>query len=157
MLRKIVDKQIEIVKSRLQKQKINLDISKKAKDFLAESGYDPSFGARPLKRTIQNEILDELALRIIEGKIKEGTPIPKFDDDKAGAGYGSKIERGSRMLGDYEIGKIVHVRGTHAVLERSLRRFPNKPLDLADGAFWSWNDLRGRPKAKVYVPGRGHI
>lgn len=68
--------------------------------------------------------------------------IPPFVEDKAGAGYGSKVHRGQQMLFDYESGNIVHVIGTHKTLEKSLRRFPNKPLDLADAAFWAWNDLR---------------
>lgn len=68
--------------------------------------------------------------------------MPSFMSDKAGAGYGSKIERNARMLVDYEHGMVIHVRGTHTMLDRALRRFPNKPLDLADVAFWTWTDLR---------------
>ena len=68
--------------------------------------------------------------------------IPPFAEAKAGAGHGSKVHRGQQMLFDYESGRIVHVIGTHKILEKSLRRFPNKPLDLADAAFWAWNDLR---------------
>lgn len=67
--------------------------------------------------------------------------FPKFASDKAGAGYGSKVERNQRMLTDYEGGRVIHVIGTHTALERSLKRFPRKPLDLADAAFWGWNDL----------------
>jgi len=47
-------------------------VASKVKKLLAEKGYDTTFGARPLKRLIQNMILDELALEIIEGKIKVG-------------------------------------------------------------------------------------
>lgn len=72
----------------------------------------------------------------------EITNFPAFASDKAGSGYGSKVERNQRMLADYERGKIKHAIGTHAALERSFRRFPKKPLDLADAAFWVWNDLR---------------
>lgn len=67
---------------------------------------------------------------------------PTFIEDKAGAGYGSKAERNAKMMVDYEHGQVIHVIGTHAVVEKSLRRFPNKPLDLADSWFWTWNDLR---------------
>jgi len=67
---------------------------------------------------------------------------PSFIEDKAGAGYGSKAERNFKMLVDYEHGKVIHVLGTHTVIEKSLKRFPNKPLDLADSWFWTWNDLR---------------
>ena len=67
---------------------------------------------------------------------------PTFIEDKAGAGYGSKAERNQKMMADYEHGQVVHVIGTHTVIEKSLKRFPNKPLDLADSWFWTWNDLR---------------
>jgi len=73
----------------------------------------------------------------------ELTWLPLMVWDKAGAGYGPKVERNLQMLADYERGKIVHVNGTHLILERALRRFPlTKPFDLVDAAFWSWNDLR---------------
>lgn len=69
--------------------------------------------------------------------------LPVFREEKAGAGYGSKVHRGQQMLFDYESGNIIHVIGTHKILEKSLKRFPNKPLDLADAAFWAWLDLKG--------------
>lgn len=69
--------------------------------------------------------------------------FPAFDSEKAGAGRGSKVERNSRMLADYEHGNVIHATGTHATIEKSLRRFPNKPLDLADSWFWTWFDLAG--------------
>jgi hypothetical protein len=69
---------------------------------------------------------------------------PRFTSAKAGQGYGSKAHRASQMVPDYERGEIVHVRGTHLVLERALRRFPKvKPFDLTDASYWSWADLRG--------------
>ena len=71
----IVDLQIARVASRLEQQGIQISLSKKASEYLAHKGYDPAFGARPLKRLIQNEIMDELALRVIEGKIKEGDTV----------------------------------------------------------------------------------
>ncbi len=74
-LEKIVGLQLEIVKGRLAKKKIALNISDKAKKLLAEKGYDPVFGARPLKRIIQKMIMDDLALRIIEGKIKASQKV----------------------------------------------------------------------------------
>ncbi len=54
---------------------IALKINAKVKKMLAEKGYDITYGARPLKRIIQTMILDELALEIIEGKVKEGDKI----------------------------------------------------------------------------------
>ncbi|MDD4476805.1 MAG: ATP-dependent chaperone ClpB [Patescibacteria group bacterium] len=71
MIEKIVDLQIEKLQKRLNNKKISIKISSAAKDYLAKTGYDPNYGARPLKRVIQNEILDKLALRIIEKEIKD--------------------------------------------------------------------------------------
>ena len=69
---------------------------------------------------------------------------PTFRSAKAGQGHGPKVERSSRMLADYERGRIVHVEGTHTTLERALRRFPRTPpYDLVDAAYWSWLDMRG--------------
>lgn len=70
------------------------------------------------------------------------TRFPQFRHAKAGAGHGSKVHRAAQMVGDYERGKIVHVRGTHETLERALYRFPvTKPFDLTDAAYWSWYHL----------------
>lgn len=78
-------------------------------------------------------------------KAAEGAErVPKFRSEKAGAGRGGKVERASRMLADYERGRIVHVEGTHVALERALRRFPKtKPYDLVDACYWGWEDLLG--------------
>jgi len=59
------------------------------------------------------------------------------------AGQGSKEDRASRMLVDYERDVFRHVEGTHHVLERALRRFPQEPKDLVDVCYHSWKDLRG--------------
>jgi ATP-dependent Clp protease ATP-binding subunit ClpB len=72
---KIVTLQMRLVAERLEKRGIAIRISDAASDHLGGAGYDEVFGARPLKRLIQNEILDELSLQIVEGKIKEGDSI----------------------------------------------------------------------------------
>jgi ATP-dependent Clp protease ATP-binding subunit ClpB len=69
---KIVDIQLDKVRQNLSEQGISISFSDKAKDYLAKKGYDPIFGARPLHRLIENEILDELAMMIIEKKLGEG-------------------------------------------------------------------------------------
>ena len=74
-LSKIVELEISKVKERLKNKEITIKIEDNVKKMLAEKGYDTTFGARPLKRIIQNLILDELALEIIEGKIKEGDKV----------------------------------------------------------------------------------
>ena len=75
-------------------------------------------------------------------KAKTGKRVfPQFTSAKAGSGFGSKSERNSKMLADYERGQVKHAKGTHGAMERALLRFPVKPLDLADAEFWMWNDL----------------
>jgi ATP-dependent Clp protease ATP-binding subunit ClpB len=74
-LAKIVDIELSKVETRLKNKDISLRISSRVKKMLADKGYDTTFGARPLKRIIQNMILDELALEIIEGKIKQGDKV----------------------------------------------------------------------------------
>jgi ATP-dependent Clp protease ATP-binding subunit ClpB len=70
-LLKIVDLQLKEVDDRLKDQGITLAIDEKAKEYLANTGYDPIFGARPLKRVIQAEILDPLAMLILDEKVKK--------------------------------------------------------------------------------------
>lgn len=79
---KIVDIQLNILKKRLLHKKIYLKVTQKVKEFLAEKGYDPHYGARPLKRTIQRYIQDPLALQILEGIFKEGDRLETNLDDK---------------------------------------------------------------------------
>ncbi|MFN3301593.1 MAG: AAA family ATPase, partial [Patescibacteria group bacterium] len=74
-IEKIVDLQLNLVKKRLEEKNIEIEVSPEAKKILADRGYDPVFGARPLKRVIQKEILDKLALEIVKGKIKEGDKV----------------------------------------------------------------------------------
>ena len=54
---------------------MNISLSDGARRFLAERGYDPAFGARPLKRVIQRELQDPLALHVLEGRLKEGEHV----------------------------------------------------------------------------------
>ena len=80
---KIVDIQLDVLKERLKENKLTLKISKAAKEYLAETGYDPMFGARPLKRTIQNLVQNPLAKKIIAGEYEEGNTI-LIDKDESG-------------------------------------------------------------------------
>ncbi len=63
------------MEKRLAEKKIYLSYDDKVKKHLAQKGYDINFGARPLKRVIQNELLDKISLLIIEGKIKENQKV----------------------------------------------------------------------------------
>ena len=84
MLSKILEIQLNNVKNLIKSEKnIDLNISQDTKDHIAKVWLDPVFGARPLKRAIQNILLDELALQIIEGKIKENSVVNvDFDKNK---------------------------------------------------------------------------
>src|SRR5216117_3007747 len=74
-LKKIVEIQLGRLSKRLEQQKITLKLSDSAKELLAREGYDPVYGARPLRRTIQKEILDPLSIDILEGKVREGQTV----------------------------------------------------------------------------------
>jgi ATP-dependent Clp protease ATP-binding subunit ClpC len=71
-LLKIVDLKLKDLAQKLEEQGITLEVSDEAKELLAESGYDPFYGARPLERVIREELEDELANRIIDGELGEG-------------------------------------------------------------------------------------
>ena len=70
-------------KVRLEGKKISLQISDNAKDFLVNSGYNPLFGARPLKRAIQRHLEDPLAMEILEGRFIEGSKVEVVIKDGA--------------------------------------------------------------------------
>jgi ATP-dependent Clp protease ATP-binding subunit ClpB len=74
-LKKIVEIQLNRLTKRLQQQNITLELTDAARAFIAREGYDPVYGARPLKRAIQKYILDPLSLDILEGKFHEGQTI----------------------------------------------------------------------------------
>lgn len=74
-LSQIVDIQIELLTSRLAAKKFTISLTPAAKDFLMRIGYDPSFGARPLKRAIQKYVQDEMAMQILAGTFQEGDRI----------------------------------------------------------------------------------
>ena len=80
---RIVDIQMEILRKHLEDRKIMLDLTPDARAALIQEGYDPSFGARPLKRAIQNLIADELALKLLSGEIQPGEYI-EADVSKSG-------------------------------------------------------------------------
>jgi ATP-dependent Clp protease ATP-binding subunit ClpB len=71
----IVTIQLRRLMHRLEKQKIHLELSEKAKVYLAKEGYDPAYGARPLKRVIQQKILDPLSMEILDGTLHEGETL----------------------------------------------------------------------------------
>src|SRR6266498_2012002 len=74
-LKKIVEIQLSRLTKRLTQQNITLELSDSAKTLIAREGYDPVYGARPLRRTIQKEILNPLSIDILEGKVREGQTV----------------------------------------------------------------------------------
>lgn len=74
-IKQIIDIQIRELETRLSERHINLKVSDKARDYLAKEGYDPAYGARPLKRTLQRKIQDPLALMLLDGKFTEGDTV----------------------------------------------------------------------------------
>jgi len=74
-IEKIVEIQLARLQKRLGTQKLHLELSTKARAYLAQEGYDPAYGARPLKRVIQQKILDPLSMEILDGRIHEGQSI----------------------------------------------------------------------------------
>jgi len=78
----IVDIQVKRLAKHLEERDIRLELTDAAKELLAREGYDPSFGARPLKRVIQRKVLDALATEILEGTISDGDKITGDVDPK---------------------------------------------------------------------------
>ena len=74
-LSRIVEIQLKQVSSRLADRKIGVELTEAARDLLVREGYDPTYGARPLKRTIQRRILDSLALEVLNGRIRDGDQV----------------------------------------------------------------------------------
>ncbi|MDH3996911.1 MAG: AAA family ATPase, partial [Desulfobulbaceae bacterium] len=74
-LARIVDIQVALLTKRLAERKFSISLTDNAKNFLIEVGYDPAYGARPLKRAIQRHVQDQLAMQILEGTFSEGDRI----------------------------------------------------------------------------------
>jgi ATP-dependent Clp protease ATP-binding subunit ClpB len=79
---KIVDIQLNVVRKRLAERKLTLELTPGARDFLAHEGYDPVYGARPLKRAIQKHVLDPLALEVLSGGYREDQTVTVDRDEK---------------------------------------------------------------------------
>ncbi|MGA7562039.1 MAG: ATP-dependent chaperone ClpB [Desulfobaccales bacterium] len=91
-LREIVSLQMARLRQLLAERQLTLELSDKARDFLAEAGYDPVYGARPLRRAIQHYLQDKLAPLLLEGRFQEGDTI-LVDADKAGEGLTFKKKK----------------------------------------------------------------
>ena len=95
-MKTIIDIQVKGLLRRLEERKIFVVLTDAAKEWLVREGYDPAYGARPLKRAIQRHILDPLAMRVLEGEFREGDVVRvdasgaglKFEKQQAGAVVG---------------------------------------------------------------------
>jgi ATP-dependent Clp protease ATP-binding subunit ClpB len=74
-IKQIIDIQIRELEGRLSERHVMLKVTDKAREYLAREGYDPAYGARPLKRTLQRKIQDPLALMLLDGKFLEGDTV----------------------------------------------------------------------------------
>ena len=83
-IKKIVDLQVEILKKRLRERHLDISLTDPAKEYVAREGFDPAYGARPLRRTIERDIQNPLALRLLEGEFPEGASVTVDVDPKAG-------------------------------------------------------------------------
>jgi ATP-dependent Clp protease ATP-binding subunit ClpB len=74
-LAKIVDIQVAQLSERVRERGIEIELTDKARELLGNLGFDPTYGARPLKRVIQKQLVDKLALRLLEGDFAEGDAV----------------------------------------------------------------------------------
>ncbi len=98
---KIIELRLEDVRRLLADRKISLELTDAAKDLLFAQGYDPNFGARPLKRSIQKLIQDPLALKILDGEVLHGDHVVVDADKKTG----KMTFEVSRRVGEKEAAK----------------------------------------------------
>ncbi len=91
-LRKIVDIQLERLRERLSERKIELELTDKARDYFADRGYDPVYGARPLKRMIQRELETALGRKLLAGEIRDGSRV-KVDAGARGLEFESRAAK----------------------------------------------------------------
>jgi ATP-dependent Clp protease ATP-binding subunit ClpB len=81
-IKRIIDIQLDRLADRLKEKNISITLDENAKDHLAETSFDPVYGARPLKRALQTAILNPLAMRLLDGSIQEGAHITvRYDKD----------------------------------------------------------------------------
>jgi len=88
-LRKIVDLMVKDLQSRLAERKLNLELTEKAKSWLAKEGYDPVYGARPLRRVIERYVENPLSSQVLRGELEEGDTV-RVDLGKSGLTFKKK-------------------------------------------------------------------
>jgi ATP-dependent Clp protease ATP-binding subunit ClpB len=94
-MKQIIDIQVKGLLKRLEDRKIFVTLTDASREWLVREGYDPAYGARPLKRAIQRYILDPLAMRVLEGEFREGDTV-QVD---AGAGGLNFMKQAGAVVG----------------------------------------------------------
>jgi len=92
-LKQIVEIQLERLRARLAERHITLELTERAREHLAATGYDPSYGARPLKRVIQKELETPLGRLLLKGDVKDGQTVV-VDHDRASGGLKFNVKAG---------------------------------------------------------------
>ena len=134
-MKKIIDIQIAGLMKRLAERKIAVELTEAAKSLVVTEGYDPMYGARPLKRTLQRRILDPLAMKVLEGEFREGDRVVvdavgselKFDKARSRRGRGSPLDAAPDRIGHAALGRRAHqphVLAEHAAGGLGRRRRP---------------------------------
>ena len=88
---KIVDIQVARLAKRMEERALTLEVTQAALEWLAEAGYDPDFGARPLRRVLQRSVEDQLALALLEGMYTEGSKVTVDVDPAATSAAGAGL------------------------------------------------------------------
>ena len=88
---RIVELQVEQLIGRVRERGIEVELTDDARTLLGNLGYDPTYGARPLKRVIQKQLVDKLALKILEGEFREGDVV-KVDADNGELVFGVQAQ-----------------------------------------------------------------
>jgi ATP-dependent Clp protease ATP-binding subunit ClpB len=101
-IKAIVDLQVDRLGMRMAEKKLSMELSDRAKAYIAEEGYDPAYGARPLRRTIEKEIQNPLALKLLEGDFVEGDTVKVDLDTKTGKLTFKKKRGASSEMSDDE-------------------------------------------------------
>ena len=87
----IVDIQLDVLRRRLAKRRLTLEVSDAGREWLAMNGFDPVYGARPLRRLVQSAIGDQLAKKLLSGDVREGDTVRVDLDPDAAGGTGGLI------------------------------------------------------------------
>ena len=83
-IKQIVELQLDELKARMKDRKLDMDLTESAREHLAKEGFDPAYGARPLRRTIERQVQNPLALKLLEGEFVEGDTVKVDLDSKSG-------------------------------------------------------------------------